>query len=103
MFKANILFERIPVVWILLGLLFLATGLYLGFENSIAFAYMIVGAFCFAFGIAIMIFRVLEKPKASAKTRLSPQFISAGAPQVMPSVQPQSETPVEPDAEQPAG
>ena len=37
----TIIFERIPIVWILLGLLFNAAGLYLGFEYSLAFGYMI--------------------------------------------------------------
>ncbi len=36
------IFERHPMVWFLLGLLFNSAGLYLGFEYSLAFAYMIV-------------------------------------------------------------
>ena len=37
----TIIFERLPMVWFLLGLLFNATGLYLGFENSLVFGYII--------------------------------------------------------------
>ena len=104
MFRAEIIHERVPIVWILVGLLFQASGLYLGFDYSLAFLFMIIGAFCFAFGVAILVFRMREKPKASEKTRLSPQFISAGATQVMPSPKTQEDVPAEQAAdEQPAG
>ena len=79
MWRADIIFERVPIVWILVGLLFQASGLYLGFDYALSFLYMIIGAFCFAFGVAILVFRMRERPKAPEKTRLSPQFISAGA------------------------
>lgn len=85
MWRADIVFERVPIVWILVGLLFQASGLYLGFDYSLSFLYMIIGAFCFAFGVAMLVLRLREKPKASEKTRLSPQFISAGTPQAMAS------------------
>ena len=104
MWRANIIFERIPIVWILVGLLFQASGLYLGFDYSLAFIYMMVGAFCFAFGIAIFVFRTREKPKASEKTRLSPQFISAGTAGSMrsPAAQPSPETQEKPPVESPS-
>lgn len=95
MWRAEIIFERVPIVWILVGLLFQASGLYLGFDYSLAFLYMIIGAFCFAFGVAILVFRMREKPRAPEKTRLSPQFISAGATQVMPSSSREEEAPAE--------
>jgi len=77
-------FERLPMVWLLLGLLFNAAGLYLGFEYSLAFAYMIVGWFCCAYGLALFVFRFQERPRTTAATRLSPNFVQAGAPVVMP-------------------
>ncbi len=80
----EIVFERIPMVWFLLGLLFNAAGLYLGFEFSLAFAYMIIGWFCCAYGLALFVFRFQERPKSSAATRLSPKFVSAGSAVVMP-------------------
>ena len=84
----TIIFERIPIVWVLLGLLFNAAGLYLGFEYSLAFGYMIIGWFCLAYGLALFAFRRMEKPNTSAeKTRLSPNFISAGATVMMPAIQ----------------
>ncbi len=73
------IYERVPMVWILLGLLFNATGLYLGFEYSLSFWYLIIGWFCCAYGVAIFVFRLGMRPKGAADTRLSPAFIS-GAP-----------------------
>jgi len=80
----TIVFERLPMVWFLLGLLFNATGLYLGFEYSLSFGYMLVGWFCCAYGLALFVFRFQERPRASAATRLSPEFVQAGATVVMP-------------------
>ena len=82
----SIIFERVPMVWFLLGLLFNATGLYLGFEYPLSFAYMFVGWFCCAYGIAIFVYRLTERPKTSVQQRLSPNFISAGATVIMPSI-----------------
>ncbi len=79
-------FERLPMVWFLLGLLFNAAGLYPGFEFSLAFAYMIVGWFCCAFGLALFVFRLQERPRTTAATRLSPNFVSAGSTVVMPAM-----------------
>ena len=78
-------FERLPMVWILLGLLFNAAGLLLGFEYSLAFGYMLVGVLCCAYGLAVFVLRLGERPNQSAATRLSPKFISAGSTVVMPA------------------
>jgi len=78
--------ERHPMIWFLLGQLFISTGLYLGFENSLAFAFMIVGGFCCAFGLSLFVFRLRERPRASAATRLSPDFISAGSAVMVPAM-----------------
>ncbi len=80
------IFERLPMVWFLLGLLFNSAGLYLGFEYSLAFGYMIVGWFCCAYGVALFVFRLQERPRTSAATRLSPNFISAGSTVIMPAM-----------------
>ena len=85
-------FERLPIVWFLLGLLFNAAGLYLGFEYSLSFGYLIVGWFCCAYGLAILVFRFQERPKTTAATRLSPNFVSAGATVIMPAVPKAAET-----------
>ena len=78
-------YERVPLVWILVGLLFNATGLYLGFDFSLSFVYMLVGWFCVAFGVALFLFRLREAPKSPVSTRLSPKFVSAGSTQVAPA------------------
>ena len=82
----TIVFERLPMVWFLLGLLFNTVGLYLGFEYSLAFVYMIVGWFCCAYGLALFAFRLMERPKTSAATHLSPNFMSAGSTAIMPAM-----------------
>ncbi len=64
------------MVWTLLGLLFFSGGLYLGFDYTMAFWYMMIGAFCCAYGVALLIFRLREAPKSTKDTRLSPNFIS---------------------------
>ena len=74
----NIVFERLPMVWFLLGLLFNALALYLGFDASMFFVYLIVGWGCCIYGLALFVLQRLEKPKQPASTRLSPNFISAG-------------------------
>jgi len=94
-------FERLPIVWVLLGLLFNAAGLYLGFEYSLAFGYMIVGWFCCAYGVALFVLRLQERTKKSAATRLSPHFISAGSSEemsAMPNVE-KSQATEQPDTE----
>ena len=82
----TIIFERIPMVWFLLGLLFISAGLYLGYQSSLTFTYIVVGLFCCVYGIALFLFRLQARPKASAATRLSPNFISAGSEASMPSI-----------------
>jgi len=86
MWRPTPAYDRVPVVWILLGLLFNAAGLQLGFEYSLSFVYMLIGWFCCAFGAAIFVLRLGERPRSSAKTRLSPKFVSAGATQVIPDM-----------------
>ena len=84
LFKLNS--ERLPMVWFLLGLLFNAAGLFLGFEFSVAFGYMIVGWLCCAFGLVLFVLQLMEPNKKSVATRLSPGFISAGATVAMPAM-----------------
>ena len=81
----NIIFERLPMVWFLLGLLFNSLALYLGLDNSLFFVYLIVGWGCCAYGLAIFFLQKLERPKQSQATKLSPNFISAGDTAGMPS------------------
>jgi hypothetical protein len=89
----NIIFERLPMVWFLLGLLFNSLALYLGLDSPLFFVYLIAGWGCCAYGLAIFVLQKLERPKQSQATKLSPNFISAGDTNTMaaPSVQHESE------------
>ena len=40
------IYERIPQFWLLLGLLFMSSGTYLGFDYSLSFFYFGVGFIC---------------------------------------------------------
>ncbi len=73
------IYERIPQFWFLLGLLFIATGLYLGFEFALSFGYMVIGWFCCAYSVAIFVLRLRERPRAQAvaATRAPIEFDSA--------------------------
>jgi hypothetical protein len=62
------LYERIPQFWLLLGLLFIALGLYIGFDFELIFFYLALGVLCVARGIWIQLMRLRyrEKRKESA-------------------------------------
>ena len=79
MWSPTPIYERIPQVWFLLGLLFIATGLYLGFEYSQSFWYLAIGCFCCAFSVAIFVLRRGERPReqAAGGTRVPIEFDSA--------------------------
>jgi hypothetical protein len=67
------------MVWFLSGLLLNAAALLVGFDSSVAFAGLIIGWICCAFGLVLFVLQFQERPTKSAATRLSPDFISAGA------------------------
>ena len=94
MWSPTPIYERVPQVWFLLGLLFVATGLYLGFEFELSFAYIAIGSFCCAFGMAIFVLRLRERPRGSADTRLSPDFISDGSEVTSPAASNDDNVPV---------
>jgi len=77
------LLERAPLVWLLLGLLMISGGLYLGFDHALTIVYMLVGGFCSLYGPLLFIFKRRERPKSSPRP-LSRDFISAGATVAMP-------------------
>jgi hypothetical protein len=51
-----------------------------------SFTWLVIGWFCCAYGVALYVFQRRERPKSSEKTRLSPNFVSAGSPHVNPVV-----------------
>ncbi len=52
------IYERIPQFWFLLGLLFIATGLFLGFEYTLVFWYAGIGFACCMYGVGIFFVRI---------------------------------------------
>ena len=73
--RLNDLIERAPMVWLLLGLLIISGGLYLGFDNALSFVYLFIGGFCSVYGIVLFIFLAFEKPRSTPARPLSPEFI----------------------------
>jgi hypothetical protein len=51
-------YERIPQFWFLLGLLFIANGLYLGIDFPISLGHIAVGLACCAYGVGVAIVRM---------------------------------------------
>ena len=79
------IFERLPQVWILVGLLIMASGIYLGFDYSIVFVYLGLGVLCFLYGVVLFVLLALEGPKKTNVRPLSREFISIGETVVMPT------------------
>ena len=52
------IYERLPQFWLLLGLLFVSTGLYLGFEFVLSFYYVALGGLCCVYAAAIFLMRL---------------------------------------------
>jgi len=52
------IYERLPQFWFLLGLLFIASGLYLGFEFVLSFYYVALGGLCCVYAAAIFLMRL---------------------------------------------
>jgi len=79
------IFERLPQAWVLVGLLIIATGVYLGFDYSLVFAYLGIGIICFLYGLVMFLLLLLEGPGKSNARPLSRDFISIGATAIMPT------------------
>lgn len=58
------IYERIPQFWLLMGLMFFAFGLYLGFDYQLIFAYLALGALCI--GRSIWVFATRRTFRAKA-------------------------------------
>ena len=81
------LYERVPQFWFLLGLLFVACGLLLGFEFVLSFWYIAIGFTCCAVGAGTLLLRL--------RNRQAPRGIQQTA-------SPQQSAPAEPEYAQPA-
>jgi hypothetical protein len=81
------IFERLPQAWVLVGLLIISTGVYLGFDYSIVFVYLGIGVLCTVYGLALSVLLLLDGPRKSNARPLSRDFISIGATVIMPTQQ----------------
>lgn len=54
-------YERIPQFWLLLGLLFMASGVFLGFEYVLSFVYIGVGFACCGWSAWILVTRLRHR------------------------------------------
>lgn len=52
------IYERIPQFWLLLGLLFMSSGTYLGFDYSLSFLYFGAGFICCIWSLWIFSMRL---------------------------------------------
>lgn len=70
--------ERQPMLFLLFGLLLVAVGLLFGLDSGAAIGATIVGLLVSVFSIILFFLQLQERPRQSAGTKLSPEFISAG-------------------------
>ena len=54
-------YERVPQFWLLLGLLFMSSGIYLGFDYSLSFVYFGVGFVCCIWSLWIFSMRLRSR------------------------------------------
>ena len=64
MWLPSSIYERIPQFWMLMGLMFFAFGLYLGFEYQLIFAYLAIGALCVVRSLWLFLTRRMYRSKA---------------------------------------
>ncbi len=57
------IYERIPQFWLLLGLLFMSSGTYLGFDYWLTFVYFGFGFVCCLWSIRIFVMRAVYRNK----------------------------------------
>jgi len=55
------IYERIPQFWVLISLLFMSSGVYLGFDYSLTWVYFGTGVFCFAWGVRLFVMRFVYR------------------------------------------
>ena len=74
-------YERIPQFWLLLGLLFMTSGTYLGFEYALSFLYFGVGFICviWAFCVYVMRSRSRKHPVLDLTQRVAQEELQQSA------------------------
>ncbi len=61
------LYERVPQFWLLLGLLFITSGIYLGFDYSLSFGYFAVGLACVVWSVTVFVRRTRYRNNPTRK------------------------------------
>ncbi len=74
------IYERIPQCWVLLSLLFMSSGVYLGFDYELSFVYFWTGVFCFAWGARIFIMRRIYRSAPQEEQEQQIEAKPAGTP-----------------------
>ena len=83
----SVIFERLPQIWVLVGLLIIVSGLFLGFDYSLVFVYLGIGIISFVYGLVLFALLLIEGTKKSKSKPLSRDFISIGPTVMMPKSQ----------------
>jgi len=73
-------YDRVPQFWLLLGLLFMSSGTYLGFDYSLSFWYFGVGFICCIWSLWIFSMRLSARkaPDQAQQTTEASQDVDAG-------------------------
>ncbi len=62
------IYERLPQFWLLLGLLFMSTGTWLGFDYPVSFIYFAIGTACIFWGFCVVVLRP-RKPEYAIRAQ----------------------------------
>ena len=65
------IYERLPQFWLLLGLIFIAFGIYLGLDISAAEGSAIAGIICALYGAGVRIVRIQHRRRVMNADSLS--------------------------------
>ena len=64
------IYERLPQFWLLLGLLFMSTGTWLGFDYPVSFIYFAIGTACVFWSFCVVALRP-RKPEYAIRAEAS--------------------------------
>ncbi|HNP63383.1 MAG TPA: hypothetical protein PKH39_05565 [Woeseiaceae bacterium] len=71
------LYERLPLWWIVVGLVFMLSALYLGLDYGAAYGYLALGVACSVFGLLITLWRVNHRNSNATDNQSSPDDTAA--------------------------
>ena len=64
------IYERTPQLWLLMGLLFIVLGLYIGFAYTLTYLYVLLGGFCGGRGVHVLQMRRRHRGKSHDATEI---------------------------------